>query len=43
MYCSICCKWMHMDNFSAAVQNGNYGQRMNEPFCLTHTTGDVNN
>ncbi len=31
-----------LSNFSANVRRGNYGVRMQEPFCLSHTAGDQN-
>ena len=45
MYCTYCRKWHVLDNFSTAVQRGEFGQR-GVPVCLArsggrpHTSGD---
>lgn len=40
-YCAVCRRDVHVDSFSAAVLRGDYGQFMNEPYCLAHAPQDL--
>ena len=40
IHCAICARFRPIDDFSEAVQKGEYGKHMVEPYCLVHTAGD---